>query len=207
MLDINQFPSGLSNWEGTDKPKREHFVNDNRILDEDAMWKADYDQTGEISEVGIAEFVHDYVGAQLLGLPPVPTDTADGFVTYLHTKVGNMHQLTPVDDEGDNIKFIAIADFNAGDSISIGGTVCATATPDGAALTDGAFITGSTVICYRNGNTLTFSVNSVLLSGATFTGNVVTYDTNRSARGVRNTEVHNSSGSIQSTSWIKFVRE
>ena len=68
MANINKFPSGLNNWADTDKPKREHFVSDNQILDEDAMWKADYDDTGEVGEVGIVEFVQDYVTEELMDI-------------------------------------------------------------------------------------------------------------------------------------------
>lgn len=47
MSSSAQFPSGLNNWAGSDKPTRSDFVNDNQLLDEKAMWKAAFDPKAE----------------------------------------------------------------------------------------------------------------------------------------------------------------
>ena len=43
MGSIYKFPSGLNNWIDSDKPERIDFVEDNEIIDENAMWKEYYD--------------------------------------------------------------------------------------------------------------------------------------------------------------------
>ena len=52
MGSTNKFPSGLNNWVDSDKPERIDFVTDNEIIDENAMWKDDYDPNGTIAAVG-----------------------------------------------------------------------------------------------------------------------------------------------------------
>lgn len=52
MASSQKFSSGLNNWAGTDKPKRVDFVEDNRILDENALWKGDYDADGGVKAAG-----------------------------------------------------------------------------------------------------------------------------------------------------------
>lgn len=47
-----QFASGLNNWVASDKPKMNDFVSDNRIVDENAMWRADYDASGNVAGAG-----------------------------------------------------------------------------------------------------------------------------------------------------------
>ena len=52
MGSMNKFPSGLNNWVDSDKPERIDFVTDNEIIDENVMWKDDYDPNGTIAAVG-----------------------------------------------------------------------------------------------------------------------------------------------------------
>lgn len=47
-----QFESGLNNWAPADKPAREDFVNDNRVLSDEAMWKKTYDADGTVNRAG-----------------------------------------------------------------------------------------------------------------------------------------------------------
>ena len=49
MSSSNKFSLGLNNWTDNDKPMRLDFVSDNQILNDDAIWKADYDQNGDIA--------------------------------------------------------------------------------------------------------------------------------------------------------------
>ena len=212
MTDINLFPSGLSNWDGTDKPKREHFVNDNRILDQDAMWKADYDPSGEVESLGIPGYVQNLVsvgiGTAVGGIQVKGT----GFTEYTHSKVSNAHELTAVSGQGDNIKFTATANYNTGDTISIGSQALSAITPDGEPLSDGAFKTNSVVICYRIGNSLVFTLGGVSAStvmpkaGGTFTGEAYAISSDRSTNSLRNIQVQDSSGNAVSTSWLRFRR-
>ena len=66
-----KFPSGLNNWVGSDKPERLDFVTDNEIIDENAMWKEDYDPTGEIATAGgIAPAVQGAVTASNINKAP-----------------------------------------------------------------------------------------------------------------------------------------
>ena len=50
MGSIYKFPSGLNNWIDSDKPERIDFVEDNEIIDENAMWKEDYDPQNKCAE-------------------------------------------------------------------------------------------------------------------------------------------------------------
>jgi len=65
MSSTNKFSTGLNNWTDNDKPERSDFVSDNSILSNDVMWKEDYDQNGDIAEVGIADYVQDCVESRM----------------------------------------------------------------------------------------------------------------------------------------------
>lgn len=52
MSSSAQFPSGLNDWAASDKPMRADFVRDNEILDQNAMWKAEYDPTKSVKTAG-----------------------------------------------------------------------------------------------------------------------------------------------------------
>jgi len=57
MPPTNKFPHGLNNWTGTDKPSRTDFVSDNEIIETDAMWKDEYDSSGDVANAGgISEY-------------------------------------------------------------------------------------------------------------------------------------------------------
>lgn len=73
---------------------------------------------------------------------------------YTHSKSGTIHTLT---GSGNNIRFVATNGFNAGDTIKVNGTTCTAKTIGGDALWTGFFKTGAVVMCYRNGNALTFN--------------------------------------------------
>lgn len=98
------------------------------------------------------------------GLPgPNPNLTAanvgaapasDGISTYTCTTSGTTHALTGT---GNNIKFVADAAYNEGDTITVNGQVVTAQTQDGAALVDGAWASGATVVCWLNSTTLTVS--------------------------------------------------
>lgn len=76
-----------------------------------------------------------------------------GISTYTCTTSGTTHALTGA---GDNIKFVADAAYNEGDTITVNGSTVTAQTQDGAALTDGAWTSGAVVVCWLNGTTLNF---------------------------------------------------
>lgn len=77
-----------------------------------------------------------------------------GLSTYICATSGTTHALTGA---GDNIQFVADAAYNEGDTITVNGTAVTAQTQDGAALVDGAWASGATVVCWLDGATLTVS--------------------------------------------------
>ena len=77
-----------------------------------------------------------------------------GLSTYTCTTSGTTHALTGT---GNNIKFVADAAFEAGDTITVNGQTVTAQTQGGAALATGAWASGVTVACWLNGTTLTVS--------------------------------------------------
>lgn len=87
-------------------------------------------------------------------LPEYYAAAANALGQYTHTKSGTVHELTGT---GDNIRFVATADFAAGDTVKVNGTTCTASTMSGDALWAGFFKSGAVVVCYRTGNALNFS--------------------------------------------------
>ena len=77
-----------------------------------------------------------------------------GLSAYTCATSGTTHALTGT---GNNIKFVADAAYNEGDTITVNGQVVTAQTQDGAALVTGAWASGATVVCWLNGTTLTVS--------------------------------------------------
>lgn len=100
------------------------------------MLKSDYDPNDVVSAAG--------------GIPNVAFDT------YTHSSSGTVHFLSG--GTGPNIKFIATADYVAGDTFEVNGTACTAQTSDGVALANNCFIDGMTVSCFRENNALVFNV-------------------------------------------------
>ena len=99
----------------------------------------------------------DEEGAPQLALTPESigaAPAADGMSLYTHKKSGTEHILT---GSGNNIRFVAAADFAAGDTFRVNGTGCTARTVGGDALWAGFFRAGAVVVCYRTGNRLTFN--------------------------------------------------
>lgn len=108
----------------------------------------------------------------------------DGLIQeYTCVTSGTTHALTGT---GNNIKFVADAPFNEGDTITVNGSLISAYTQDGEALTGGAWATGMTVVCYLDGSTLNFkgvavqpykagdtvSYGSVMLAARATTSNI-----------------------------------
>ena len=99
----------------------------------------------------------DEDGQPQLALTPQTIGAAaagDGVNLYTHKKSGTVHTLT---GSGNNIRFVAAADFAAGDTFRVNDTGCTARTVGGDALWAGFFRAGAVVVCYRTGNTLTFN--------------------------------------------------
>ena len=95
------------------------------------------------------------VGAKALTAADVgAASAAQGMATYIHSKSGTVHNLT---GSGENIRFVAGADFAAGDTFSVNGAACTAKTAGGDALWAGFFKKGAVVVCWRTGNALTFN--------------------------------------------------
>ena len=153
MASLSKTPHGLNDWAGTDKPTRADFNDDNMTLEQNALWKAEYDPS-----------VSGGAGA---------VETAGGIPAYVAA----------------NAMTSAVYDPN-GSIASNGGIEAVVNSATAAALPKtGGAITGN------------LSVSGTLTAG----GNITAQNTDRSVRGVRNTEVHDASG-IVSTNWLKFVR-
>lgn len=74
--------------------------------------------------------------------------------TYTHSKSGTVHTLT---GSGDNIRFVATADFTSGDTFKIGTSDVTAKTIGGDSLWTGFFKNGAVVTCYKNGTTINFN--------------------------------------------------
>ena len=104
MSSTSKFSSGLNNWAGSDKPERLDFVTDNEIIDQNALWKDDYDAGGVIGQAGgidayaMAKDVYDPSGsiATAGGITSAiqsAVSANEGYTTYTHSKTGNVHSL------------------------------------------------------------------------------------------------------------------
>ena len=81
---------------------------------------------------------------------------ATGLSVCTHTRSGTVHKLVG-EGTGDNIRFVANANFVAGDTFEVNGAPCSGKTVSGDSLWGMFFKTGSVVTCYRYGSILTFN--------------------------------------------------
>lgn len=77
----------------------------------------------------------------------------NGINVYSCITTDNNHELS---GSGNNIKFIADAPFNDGDTITVNGETVSAQTQDGEPLSGGVWAIGATVVCYLDGTTLNF---------------------------------------------------
>lgn len=166
MSSTNKYPSGLSNWLDSDKPERSDFVTDNEIIDQNALWKDDYDAEGFVAQSGgidayvMAKSNYDPAGvvAAAGGITNAiqsAVSANEGYSTYTHSKNGTVHSLTNANG-GSVIRFVASGNYNAGDIFTINGTAHTARTCDGEDMEDGFFAAGSVVSCFLNGTSLNF---------------------------------------------------
>lgn len=164
MPSAQKFPSGLNNWISSDVPLREDFISDNEILNENALWKQDYDAEGNVAAAGgidvyaLKKSLYDPAGvvAEKGGIQSAIMDAVsanEGYKSFAHNKTGTTHALT---GEGGNIKFVATSAFASGDGFLVNGAACTAQTADGEPLSDGCFVAGAVVSCFLEGTALNF---------------------------------------------------
>ena len=93
----------------------------------------------------------DKLGGQL---PAYYAKAVDGFSTYTESFSASTHALT---GSGNNIKFVATADFTSGDTITVNGNAVTAQYVNGESLDTGAWKTGALVTCFLNNNVLNFN--------------------------------------------------
>ena len=96
----------------------------------------------------------------------------NGFGTYTHKKTNKQHELTNDEFNYQNIKFIAAADFEDGDTFVVNRLAKTAKTQDGEPLSGGYFKSGNVVTAFLNGDTLNFKsggagLNFTVVGGTT----------------------------------------
>ena len=174
MSSTNKYPSGLNNWLDTDRPERLDFVTDNEVIDQNALWKDDYDANGVVAQSGgidafaLAKDTYDPTGtvAAAGGISSAiqsAVSVNEGYSTYTHSKTGTVHSLTNATG-GSIIRFVATADFVSGDTFTVNGVSYTAITTDGQNLAGGCFIQNTVVTCYKNGTVLNFKTGGAGLN-------------------------------------------
>ena len=102
--------------------------------------------------------MEDVVDAAVESLTEQMEDTIEevrltGFSTYTHSKTGTNHELTLLHG-GNNIKFVATANYAKNDTFTVNGDAVTVLMPNGKAPGNKAFMSGATVICFLSGSTL-----------------------------------------------------
>ena len=122
------------------------------------------------------------------------TDTA--ILEFNHIKSGNVHQLTNETGVCANIRFKATSDFANGDTFTINGTPVTAYLSNGNSISSKIFKTGRTVLCFYDGNILTFPINDAMpKTGGTFSGPVKAVESKLSDRSLKNIECRQGSTS------------
>ncbi len=93
----------------------------------------------------------DEKGVPVLAIPP---KAVGGLARAVHQKQGRVHSLTA---DGEDLRFTAAADFEAGDTFTLNGRAVSAITLSGEALWPGYFKKGAVVLCHKEGDVLTFS--------------------------------------------------
>ena len=88
------------------------------------------------------------------------------FVPYTHTKTGKTHALVNADG-GNNIRFVASADFADGDTFTVNGANVTAQNSDGSTPAGKFFVAGAVVVGMLNGSVLTFAGGSSIPKSST----------------------------------------
>ncbi len=98
---------------------------------------------GQLSEDAAGHLLQQITGLEPKTIQPYTAQAGGGKLTLTGT--------------GENIRFVAPADYAGGMKIVVNGQEMTAKTAAGEPLWPGFFVRGSVVICYKNGNTLTFN--------------------------------------------------
>ena len=142
---VTAYQTGAYSAAETDMKISERIVD----IGSSDMTKAQYDQNNS----GVVDD-SDRLGGKM---PGYFAKADDAFSDYVHSKSGTVHSLI---GNGENIKFIATADFKEGDAFVIDGTACTAKTINGEELFDECFVEGSVVTCNKNGAALNFQFSN-----------------------------------------------
>ena len=82
----------------------------------------------------------------------------DTFETATETVALGVHALTRLDPDAKLLKWVATANYTAGETFTVDGTPIATSTPSGNTLATGAYVTGSIVIAAINSDETAMTV-------------------------------------------------
>ena len=82
----------------------------------------------------------------------------DTFETATETVALGVHALTRLDSNAKLLKWVATANYTAGETFTVDGTPIAAATPSGNTLATGAYVTGATVIAAINSDETAMTV-------------------------------------------------
>lgn len=144
----------------------------------DTIWTWDSDTSAWVNSGSTADLSNYYTKAQADATfgTKAQGQKADTAVQSVNGKTGTAVTLNPQDvggissytcttsdtthalaGTGNNIKFVADAEYKAGDTITVNGQVVTAQTQDGAALANGAWASGATVVCWLNGTALNFN--------------------------------------------------
>ena len=117
-----------------------------------------------------------------------------GVTVATDTKVGTVHQLVRTDSSCNMFRFIATANYAAGDTFTVDGASVTATAMDGSSIPAGSFVINQSVVCILNNLVLT-----VLIPGKTtsISASAVTYDNTGSGLTATNAqdaidELHNS---------------
>lgn len=96
----------------------------------------------------------------------------NGVSTATHTKAGTVHQLARTVTSCNIFRFVATANYTAGDTFTVDGNAVTATAVNGTSLSTGAFVINQNVVCVINGAVLTVLVAGSDVSSASD----VTYD-------------------------------
>lgn len=81
-------------------------------------------------------------------------EATNDIIEYTHAKTGTIHY---INGTGNNIKFVATADYAEGDVFYVNGTEVTSRMINGKPLSKNFFTSGNIVVCWLNGNVLNFN--------------------------------------------------
>lgn len=125
-----------------------------------ALQQDDLTASGSIYQLELATYTASSIAIENVE-QTFATVGSSGFSSYAVQKNGTVFALSGV---GNNVKFIAPAAFEDGNTFTVNGTAVTALTQDGEALSGGYFASGAVVTAYLNGSTLYFKSGGAALN-------------------------------------------